>query len=671
MPQMVFGLGLGTLNQLSVLNEPYDGRVEILGVAGSDLEGTRVQLADEMQFERAKIRREGEVLKLRFKIVDAGNGLGYVQISSNDAMREPDLRFLLELSWMTGVAVREYAVSLRTRRGDLVQQNVLLPATATPASGVVAMPKVPAIPRAQPSHSVEPVLGPVGAKDTLWSLASANRPDDHTSVQQMMLALLLANPRAFDNDNINLLKRGAVLRIPNESEISAMSQGEAMAEIRRQYDLWNVSYSRPTGGLVEARLDEVPNVEQESVAETVRVHALERAADERVNPRLELVAPEGGDAAGAAPADDAFADGILAREELDAQVQENIDLRTRIAEANEIIALMSRQLDMKDDELAALQARLSGVGVSAHPDLVIDAEVSRSADAQNTAKETRAPSYTDIAVDFDDALGEEPDSAGSLLSGFIPQRILNIIPGGANTVFATLGLLLLIAFELLAKLFRGDQKEAHGRIVSEINGDEDLNSSEETEGADVEPQVGPEDSLGVPENSDTVSLQEPPGIREDSLEFGLSLHSSQLDELALSDDASGGIEPTTNDESESALEPTAEETLESREYLYESVVDRVTDSDLSDQNSELVPGVSKTGDGSGITPDEEESVLLPVYPEVDGESDASEIDTMLNLAKAYFELGDSDYARSILDQVVRVGSDIQQAEARRLIEQLT
>jgi len=670
MPQTVLGLGLGTLDQLSVLNEPYDGRVEILGVEGSELGGVRVQLADETQFERAKIRRDGEILQLRFKVVDAANDPGYVQISSSDAIRAPDLRFLLELSWANGLVVREYAVSLRPPRSDPAQA-VLPSATTPPASGVVAMPKVPAVLGVQSSNKVESVLGPVEVNDTLWSLASANRPDDSTSVQQMMLALLLANPRAFGNDNINILKRGTVLRIPNESEISAMSRAEAMAEIRRHDDLWNVSNSSPTGVLVEARLDKAPNVEQESVAETARVHAVEPAADDRVNPRLELVAPEGGDAAGAISLDDAFADGTLAREELDAQVQENIDLRTRIAEANEIIGLMSRQIDMKDDELAALQARLSEAGISAHTDPVVHVEVSGSAGAQNTVEEMRPIASTDIVVDFDDALGGEPDSAGSLLGGFIPQRILNTIPGGANTVFATLGILLLIAFEMLAKLFRGGQKESHGRIVSEINDDEDLNSSEETDSVDFESQVRSENSLSVPDSSDTVSLQEPPGIREDSREFGLSLHSSQLDELAISDDTIGGIEPATNDESERAFEPTAEKTLESREYLHESVVDGVTDSDLSDQSSELTPSVSDSSDGPGMTPDEEESVLLPVYPEVDGESEASEIDTMLNLAKAYIELGDSDYARSILDQVARVGSDIQQAEARRLIEQLT
>jgi len=53
------------------------------------------------------------------------------------------------------------------------------------------------------------------------------------------------------------------------------------------------------------------------------------------------------------------------------------------------------------------------------------------------------------------------------------------------------------------------------------------------------------------------------------------------------------------------------------------------------------------------------------------ESDTDEIDTKLNLAKAYIELGDNDGARSILDEVERDGSDDQKAEAQRLIEQLT
>jgi pilus assembly protein FimV len=58
----------------------------------------------------------------------------------------------------------------------------------------------------------------------------------------------------------------------------------------------------------------------------------------------------------------------------------------------------------------------------------------------------------------------------------------------------------------------------------------------------------------------------------------------------------------------------------------------------------------------------------------DGESrfahESDEADTKLNLAKAYIELGDSEGARTILDEVTREGSAAQQQEARQLLSQL-
>ena len=74
---------------------------------------------------------------------------------------------------------------------------------------------------------------------------------------------------------------------------------------------------------------------------------------------------------------------------------------------------------------------------------------------------------------------------------------------------------------------------------------------------------------------------------------------------------------------------------------------------------------------STTSPASEETVIMPVDESVERQSEADEIDTKLNLAKAYIELGDNDGARSILDEVARDGSDAQQTEAQRLIDQLS
>ncbi len=51
-------------------------------------------------------------------------------------------------------------------------------------------------------------------------------------------------------------------------------------------------------------------------------------------------------------------------------------------------------------------------------------------------------------------------------------------------------------------------------------------------------------------------------------------------------------------------------------------------------------------------------------------SGADEAATKLDLARAYIDMGDSEGARDILDEVLAEGNDSQQAEARELLERL-
>ncbi|MEE9159746.1 MAG: FimV/HubP family polar landmark protein, partial [Gammaproteobacteria bacterium] len=45
--------------------------------------------------------------------------------------------------------------------------------------------------------------------------------------------------------------------------------------------------------------------------------------------------------------------------------------------------------------------------------------------------------------------------------------------------------------------------------------------------------------------------------------------------------------------------------------------------------------------------------------------------TKLDLAKAYIELGDSDSAKTILDEVVKEGTEEQKQDAQELLKQAT
>jgi len=80
--------------------------------------------------------------------------------------------------------------------------------------------------------------GPVRSNETLWHIASHNRPSYDLSTQQTMLAIREANPSAFKSTNINSLKTGSTIRLPSFAEIDQVSRSYALREVRRDNKAW-------------------------------------------------------------------------------------------------------------------------------------------------------------------------------------------------------------------------------------------------------------------------------------------------------------------------------------------------------------------------------------------------------------------------------------------------
>ena len=516
LPPMALGLGLGTLKQSSALNEPFEGRIEILGATARDFDTIVVKLADAEQFQRAGIKRDAVLLLLNFKIVTAASG-DYIRISSRDAIREPFLNFLLELNWANGRMVREYTVLLDPPLYDPVRRPTpsTAPRTDPPSAPAPSSQTRSDSTSTQPrSHYDGSAYGPVQAGETLWAIANERRPDSSITVQQMMIALLRANPEAFGDNNINILKRGAILRMPDSTEINALSQREALAEVQRHHQLW--SDYRDTAS---ADVSEVPlgtDAPDDELGDPT--------ADADDDARLELVAPDE-DAAEVASTDTIGSEGIgdaLTREQLDAQAQENAELRARVAEASEIIELMQRQVDIKDDELAALQARLAELGVDVPEDAasvdedalaadlldgdeimddtMVDEQMTDSDDAladvdisldeqeqieeqaaledevpeeeileeealeQDLAGTTTPPEEIDTVADTSD-VEPAPERDESLLGKIIPPHIASSVPGGVATILGILALLLLAIVAFIVSRIRGREEEMPPRAT--------------------------------------------------------------------------------------------------------------------------------------------------------------------------------------------------------------
>ncbi len=430
---LAYCLGLGPLEASSGLNEPFKGRIQILGAKAEDFDTLTVGLAGEEQFDRAGIERHPALFQLRFTLDDSSPGKDYIAISSRDPVREPFLNFLLEMNWPNGRLMREYTVLLDPPLYD-PQRHAPAPRAAAPAvsarspypvpaaapSSVAARPaSVASAPAPVSRLTAGQEIGPVQANDTLWSIATAYRPDASVSVQQMMLALLRANPDAFSEGNINMMRRGAVLRVPDAATLNAVEANEAYAEVRRQHQVWE-EYRQQIGSAPAPQpMGAAPP--PETAEASTATPATERAADAR----LELVAPggtEGGGKPGGAAASGSGS-GELASEAADSKAQEATDLQDKLKEAEEIIDLLQRQVNIKDEELAALQARLAELGVdTAAPaaGTATTAETATPADAtpaaETPATETPAaadetPVAEESASPADETLTETPAAA--------------------------------------------------------------------------------------------------------------------------------------------------------------------------------------------------------------------------------------------------------------------
>lgn len=242
--------------------------------------------------------------------------------------------------------------------------------TPTPEPEPIASPPPPApTPAPAPAPTAADSLAPVSEGQTLWSLAAAARPDPSITVNQMMLALQRANPEAFIDDNINLLKRGAVLRIPARDEVTSLGAAEAATLVREQAAAWQ-SRRQPVPQPAEA-VATAPEPAPAPAPAPSRPAARPSAPP---SGRLEIVPPSGDDlaargvqsgASGTGSGRELRAELTQTREDLSAREAEVTELRSQMTELEQQQADSQRLIELQNSQMKALQERLGQPEVAA------------------------------------------------------------------------------------------------------------------------------------------------------------------------------------------------------------------------------------------------------------------------------------------------------------------
>ncbi len=375
-PFAAWSLGLGEIQVSSKLNQPLSAQIELLYDDVSEPESTEVSLAAAEDFARVGLDASSLDVDLNFAIITSPAGRYVIAVSSDQPVTDPFVDFLIEVNWPNGRLLREYVVLLDPPISGSAEVSSAPPQPRSPAPRLTtpepetraSAPAPVVAPSSSPRVSPSSAGGTyeVASGDTLWEIARDNRFGSDVTINQMMMALYRLNPDAFFQDNINALKKGAILRMPDGGDLDRQGVADALASVRTQNQAWE-SYRQTASS-------NAPLVSESSAsADYVQP---DRTPAPTTDTRLELVPPSGSsqdvsdtgsgqsgsDAANRAQLAGLRDDLARSREDLISTNQENNEMRSRINDLERLISTYERTITLKDADLADLQNQIELTG---------------------------------------------------------------------------------------------------------------------------------------------------------------------------------------------------------------------------------------------------------------------------------------------------------------------
>ncbi|MFY0728020.1 FimV/HubP family polar landmark protein [Pseudomonas sp. NFX15] len=469
---MAHALGLGELTLKSTLNQPLVAEIELLDV--KDLTAAEVvpSLASPEDFAKAGVDRQAFLNDLTFTPVLNASGKSILRVTSSQPLSEPMVKFLVQVMWPNGRLLRDYSVLLDPSKFSA--QTAEAAAQPAPTSTVAA----------PVTGSTKPTQYTTTPRDTLWEIAAKAR--NGGSIQQTMLAIQALNPDAFIDGNINRLKTGQVLRMPDQAQSTSLPQPKAIAEVAAQNSAWRQG----------RRYVAKPGAGQQQLDATNRGRA-DTAPTQGTADKLSLVSAETGKNRGKGPAGDAKAINnklAVTKESLDTSRRDNAELKSRMVDLQSQMDKLQRLIELKNNQLAKLQAEGANDAPAAATAPAISAELTPGPAAAPAPADT-APAAPAPAPEVTPAPAEKPVEAAPATPATSDDQkfnelltnpvLLGLVGGGA--------VVLLLLLLLLARRRKAQQEaEKHVRMARALAEEQpfaaDLDLPESSfEGLDVAP----------------------------------------------------------------------------------------------------------------------------------------------------------------------------------------
>jgi len=262
MAQGAFALNLGHMQINSKQGEPLKARVEVDSATPEELQGLRVRLFGQKDYEALNLNWENSLAKTTMKLVEGPNSRLFVEIDGQEPVAQAYVELFFEMRWNSGQVNR--------------QMGLLL--DAAPTTLALA-------PKDNADGGPSPIV--VSTGDTASQLMEPYL-DGNISMDQMLMALLRNNPRSFVNGNVNLLRSGSTLVVPSTTTAAAMKPLDARVQVQIQNQAFESYRKALVGKIKAAPMSDLKSAQQSASG---KVHD-PKGAKSRQRDQLTLNAPK-------------------------------------------------------------------------------------------------------------------------------------------------------------------------------------------------------------------------------------------------------------------------------------------------------------------------------------------------------------------------------------------
>ncbi|MDB5988923.1 MAG: fimbrial protein FimV [Herbaspirillum sp.] len=710
---------LGKLTVLSAIGQPLNAEVALQSVSPQEKQSLAVKLAPQQAFSQANVEFNPALSALRFAIETRGTAQ-VVHITSVDGFNEPFVDALLELSGPnTPRVVREYSFLLDPPQSakenaaqitPMADANInttpapkTAPSQAEPKSDAKAASKTAAKSAAVKSAAAvktaktkaAPSEYKVKQGDSLSEIANHMRPPG-VSLDQMLVAMYRANPDAFTGENMSRMRAGKVLSVPDAAAASALARPEATSIVVAQAQDFS-AYRNQLAGHVAGGAAKKTGAAAQTAKGKITAKVEERSTPAGVaKDKLQL--SKGG-----------VGNGMTSEDKIAADKAARDDA-SRIKDLEKNVGDLQKLLEIKNQNLA----ELSGQKTATPPTTTPAAAPASASDAMPAPKPVLAPPVP--KPDFFEGWRDNPmllpgggllaaillawaayrtrrkPTPGAFDAGTTPDSDAPspVVPPAAPVAHKELTIDVPVAAvpavpepeaAIEPRVTVPTPVVAEPVIAAPLVADPIFASDEtaalaaaQKEAAEQQAKRDAEEALKI----DLSRLAEPAELAATAatapldmskLDFDLELDQESPTPAASAAVASPAIDLAAGLAAQSVAKPAekpAEKPLEPRPEV-KAVPIPAAPAGLPPAIEELNLDLSD--------PVEALETEADAAPAEEGDEDetssyAKEINTKLDLAAAYQEIGDKDGARELLDEVVKAGNRRQMAKAQEMLGEL-